>query len=894
MSDPPVTAEAFRVYYPFALDPFQERACASLDVGRDVLVAAPTGAGKTVVGEYAVHLALTSGGKCFYTTPIKALSNQKYADLCARYGEASVGLLTGDLSINSEASVVVMTTEVLRNMLYAGSTTLVGLASVVMDEVHYLADKERGPVWEEVIITLPPSVRLVSLSATVSNAEEFGDWLQTVRGATDVVVEERRPVPLWQHVMVGGRMHDLFVDENQERVNPELVRLSRQSAALAKSGDRRPRRGGTRPRVSERHLTPRRVEVIERLERSGLLPAIVFIFSRAGCDAALEQAVASGVRLTTPAEAEEIDRVTDEVAEMLSPDDRAVLGFSAWRAALRRGVAAHHAGLLPTYKQAVEQLFSRGLVKVVYATETLALGINMPAKSVVLERLVKWNGEQHADVTPGEYTQLTGRAGRRGIDVEGHGVVVWHAGLDPVALGGLASTRTYPLRSSFRPSYNMAVNLVHQVGRARARRLLESSFAQFQTDRATVGQASRRARLEEAIEGYSEAMACDRGDFAAYADMRRRLSETERARSRARKAERSAARDAEVAAWRPGDVLDIPAGRSRGLAIVLAPAVGHGRTANPLVLTEARQVRRLAPGDLRQAPSRVAHVRLPRGFDAKSPPARRELVSSLRAAARLTDRRESSTDVPGDEGTSAAAAELDRLRREMREHPCHDCPEREDHARWAERLWAAQREHGRLTAGLARRQGSIAAAFDRVCALLDSLGYLDADTVTADGQRLRGLFGELDLLAAESLRLDLWAQLRPADLAACVSAMTFQSRGSDGPGAHQMPAGAARTAVESMARVWNDLHALEADHRVDYLREPDLAFARTAQRWASGQSLAAVLSDSDLTPGDFVRAMRQVLDMLDQIAGSASPVVAATARHAVEAVRRGVVAYDVM
>jgi len=495
-------------------------------------------------------------------------------------------------------------------------------------------------------------------------------------------------------------------------------------------------------------------------------------------------------------------------------------------------------------------------------------------------------------VAPGEYTQLTGRAGRRGIDVEGHGVVVWHAGLDPVALGGLASTRTYPLRSSFRPSYNMAVNLVHQMGRARARRLLESSFAQFQTDRATVGQASRRARLQEAVAGYEEAMACDRGDFTSYAELRRRITDTERAQSRARKAERSAARDAEVAAWRPGDVLDIPAGRSRGLAVVLAPALGHGRTAAPLVLTETRQVRRLAAADLRQPPSRVTQVRLPRGVDAKSPPARRELVSWVRAAARLADDG-TGTRPASDATVEEVAPEIDRLRRQMREHPCHDCPQREDHARWAERWWKAQRELDRLTAGLARRQGSIGAAFDRVCGVLDALGYLDENSVTDDGQRLRGLFGELDLLAAESLRLGLWTELSAPDLAACVSAMTFVSRSSDAPVSHQMPSGPARSALQTMQDVWVGLHDLEAAHRVDYLREPDLGFARTTQRWASGHSLAAVLTETDLSAGDFVRAMRQVLDMLDQVAGTAPPPLSDTARSALRAVRRGVVAYDV-
>ena len=881
-------ADEFAALYPFDLDPFQQHACRALDAGRDVLVAAPTGAGKTVVGEYAVHLALTEGGKCFYTTPIKALSNQKYADLVDRYGESVVGLLTGDLSVNSEAPVVVMTTEVLRNMLYAGSTTLVGLRSVVMDEVHYLADKERGPVWEEVIITLPESVRLVSLSATVSNAEEFGDWLGTVRGPTDVVVEERRPVPLWQHVMVSSRLHDLFVDEAQERVNPELVRMAREADRLAKSGSRRPRRGDKRPRTGPGHLTPRRAEVVERLDRSGLLPAIVFIFSRAGCDAALEQAVASGVRLTSPQEARMIDEVVDGVGADLSPDDKGALGFAGWRGALRRGVAAHHAGMLPQFKQTVEVLFSRGLVKVVYATETLALGINMPARSVVLERLVKWNGEQHADVTPGEYTQLTGRAGRRGIDVEGHGIVAWHPGLDPVALGGLASTRTYPLRSSFRPSYNMAVNLVNQVGRQRARRLLESSFAQFQTDRAAVGQAARRSRLEEAVAGYTQAMECDRGDFAEYAALRRAIGDAERAWSRQRRADRAAAREAEVASWRPGDVIDIPGGRSRGLAVVLNAAAGDGRTAAPLVLTEARQVRRLAPGDLRQAPTRIATVRLPRGFDRKAPAARRELVSTMRAAASAAERGNGSPTPHPPTG----ADDIDDMRAALREHPCHGCPEREEHARWAERAWQAERELARLTAGLDRRRGSIAAAFDQVCAVLDDMGYLEGDTVTPHGQRLRGLFGELDLLAAESLRQGLWDDLTPADLAACVSTLTFQSRGADPPTSPRLSSGPGRAAIEAMGAVWVDLHDLEARHRVAYLREPDVGLARTAHRWASGHSLAAVLADSDLTAGDFVRAMRQVLDMLDQVAGAGDPRVSSVARRAVTTVRRGVVGYD--
>ncbi|HEU5108885.1 MAG TPA: DEAD/DEAH box helicase, partial [Micromonosporaceae bacterium] len=478
----------------FELDPFQSQACAALEQGHGVLVCAPTGAGKTVVGEFAVHLALAEGRKCFYTTPIKALSNQKYADLLARYGPETVGLLTGDTSVNGNAPVVVMTTEVLRNMIYAGSSTLDGLGYVVMDEVHYLADRFRGAVWEEVILHLPRWVRLVSLSATVSNAEEFGEWLVEVRGDTTVVVDEHRPVPLWQHMLVGGRMLDLFAGadaDGEAKINPELLRRADDVGRL-QAGWQGPRQRGRRPPPrGSRFRPPSRVDVVQRLDGAGLLPAIVFVFSRAGCDAAVVQCTRSGLRLNTDVEVEEIRRIVDSRTRELPDADLGVLGYWEWREALERGFASHHAGLLPAFKETVEELFVRGLVKVVFATETLALGINMPARTVVLERLVKYNGEAHVELTAGEYTQLTGRAGRRGIDVEGHAVVVWQPGVDPRQVAGLASTRTYPLRSSFRPGYNMAVNLVDRVGAEAARELLEQSFAQFQADRSVVGLARR-------------------------------------------------------------------------------------------------------------------------------------------------------------------------------------------------------------------------------------------------------------------------------------------------------------------------------------------------------------------------------------------------------------------
>jgi ATP-dependent RNA helicase HelY len=803
-------------------------------------------------------------------------------------------LLTGDNTVNSEAPVVVMTTEVLRNMLYAGSSTLAGLGYVVMDEVHYLADRFRGAVWEEVIIHLPPSVSVVSLSATVSNAEEFGEWLSMVRGDTDVVVEEQRPVPLWQHVMVGSRLLDLFVasgSDGQRRVNPELLRYARDEQRFARVGDRRPSRGGHRPRRGAGAYTPSRVDVVDRLERADLLPAIVFVFSRVGCDAAVRQCLDAGVRLTAPEDRDEIRTVVERRCADIPDEDLHVLGYHEWADGLERGLAAHHAGLLPTFKEVVEELFVNGLVRAVFATETLALGINMPARSVVIERLVKWNGETHAEVTPGEYTQLTGRAGRRGIDAEGHGIVLWQAGLEPTAVAGLASTRTYPLRSSFRPSYNMAANLVGQVGRARARELLESSFAQFQADRAVVALARTVRRQEEALDGYREAMTCHLGDFEEYALLRRQIADREAALARQGTALRKAAVAEALERLRPGDVVRIPAGKFSGLAVVLDPGMstsGRGADPRPTVLTEARQVRRLSLVDFPVPVEPLTRLRIPRSFNPKAATSRRDLAATLRAKAPPNGARRR----PRPLSSAAEDEELLALRQRLRTHPCHGCADREEHARWAERWLRLLRETEQLQRRVESRTNTIARQFDRVCSVLESLGYLRGDEVTPAGRRLARLYTELDLLAAEALREGLWDDLDPAELAACLSALSYESRQPDDAVASPLPPGRVRDVLGEMVRIWGDLDALERDHNLDFLREPDVGFANVAWRWASGDSLEPVLTEADLTAGDFVRAMRQLLDLLDQVADAAgdSPL-RDTARQAARSLRRGVVDY---
>ena len=913
---------AFAATLDFPLDDFQERACRAVETGRGVLVAAPTGAGKTVVGEFAVHLALERGQKAFYTTPIKALSNQKYHDLVARHGSASVGLLTGDSTVNGEAPVVVMTTEVLRNMMYAGSRTLEGLAFVVMDEVHYLADRFRGAVWEEVIIHLPESVQLVSLSATVSNAEEFGDWLTEVRGNHEVIVSEHRPVPLWQHMQVGRTVFDLFVEEGgrapgggASRVNPDLVAAIRSISGRSGRGEGRGRgrsgppdryrsRGGRRD-ARDRGGRPgggaTRTEVITRLERDGLLPAITFIFSRAGCEAAVGQLLAADVRLIPDTEGRRVRRVVEERIGVLADEDLSVLGYWDFVEGLTRGYAAHHAGMLPTFREIVEELFTDGRIRAVFATETLALGINMPARTVVIERLVKFNGEQHVDITPAEYTQLTGRAGRRGIDVEGHALVVWSRGLDPAVVAGLASTRTFPLRSSFRPTYNMAVNLVAQVGLDVAREVLETSFAQFQADRGVVGLATTVRRNEEAMRGYAEAMHCDRGDFREYADVRHRLSRLEKEGARERTASRRAEAALSLEALAPGDVIRIPSGRRAGLAVVVQPARG-GRSDGPSVVTADRHLKRITVADVSEPVHPIARIKVPRSFSEKSPAARRDLASTLRNS--VPDDpfpggdgsgRSSSGAAAGARAAEGAAGEAERLRRELRAHPCHDCPDREAHARWSERWWRVRRETAGLQRRISNRTNSVARTFDRICDVLLELGYLDegGSHVADEGQRLRRLYTEKDLLVAECLGSGLWARLTPPELAAVVSALVHEPRGEDTGAVARMPSEAVAETLRSMDGVWNDLVDLEQSHQLTPTGAPDGGLAWAVHRWAAGQPLEVVLRAEGLAAGDFVRRCKQVVDLLGQIADAApDDALRSTAWAAAQGVLRGVVAAD--
>ncbi len=917
---PDTELAGFAAQLAFELDDFQRRSCQALEGGHGVLVCAPTGAGKTVVGEFAVHLALAAGRKCFYTTPIKALSNQKHSDLVRRYGPERIGLLTGDQSINGDAAVVVMTTEVLRNMLYANSAALEGLSHVVMDEVHFLADRMRGAVWEEVILHLPQEVRLVSLSATVSNAEEFGGWIQTVRGDTTVVVDEHRPVPLWQHVLVGKRLFDLFDYRARDGasggrepiVDPELLRHIAHRREADRLVDWRPRgRPGGRPNRNpggrpHAYRPPSRPDVIATLEKEGLLPAITFVFSRAGCDAAVRQCLRSPLRLTTDSERARIAEIIDRRCGDIAESDLVVLDYHEWREGLLRGLAAHHAGMLPAFRHTVEELFTAGLVKAVFATETLALGINMPARTVVLERLVKFNGEQHLPLTPGEYTQLTGRAGRRGIDVEGHAVVVWHPNenTEPAEIASLASTRTFPLRSSFAPSYNMTINLVGQMGPEQAHRLLERSFAQYQADRSVVSLVRAVERGEGMLDEIAAELDADGSDeILDYLRLRANISERERAQSRASRLQRRKAANDALAALRRGDIINITHGRRGGLAVVLQPD-RDSDDPRPLVLTEHRWAGRISSADYSGLSVPLGSMPLPKRVEHRQPRVRRDVASALRSAAAglavPTDRNRSGRRAGPNAPERDIDPELAVLRDQLRNHPAHTMPDREVKARLGERYLRIERENAQTRQKVAAATNSLARTFDRIVVLLTERNFIrdvgGRPEVTDDGRLLARIYSESDLLVAECLRTGIWEGLEPAELAAVLSAVLYESRG-DTPGMSEgvdIPTGRLRRALNQTRRLWTDLRTDERSHRLSASREPDDGFVPAIYRWANTGDLTAALAAADaLSAGDFVRWCRQILDLLDQVRNAApTPALRTVAKRAIADVRRGVVAID--
>lgn len=867
--------------YPFPIDRFQSEAFDALDNGEHVVVAVPTGSGKTVVAEYGIAAALADGRRSFYTAPIKALSNQKYRDLVEIHGDSNVGLLTGDNSINGDAPIVVMTTEVLRNMIYGRSNVLDDLALVVLDEVHFLQDAYRGPVWEEVMIHLPQHVRLVCLSATVSNVEELAEWITTIRGATAAVIERRRPVELENKYLVADKTNDslsflpVFVDG---QMNSEAQRLD-ESGARRGGGRRNSQRGSARAsgnRATRRRLAPpNRVETIELMRQRSLLPAIFFIFSRAQCDAAAKACVDADVSLTTDADRSAISAIVERRLGGIDDADLAVLGFAQFVEQLQRGVAAHHAGMVPPMKEVVEACFTEGLIKVVFATETLAVGINMPARSVVIEKLTKFTGEHHEQLTPGQYTQLTGRAGRRGIDNMGTAIVLWSPWVRFDEVAQLAGSSSFHLRSAFRPTYNMAANLIRTYSSDEAHHLLNLSFAQYQADRDVVRMEARLERRRVVYADLREQCVSEFGDIDEYRLINNREA---RRRSDGREQRIDSIREA-LDDLQPGAVIYVAKGKYRGVAAMTASA-SRKDGMHLTLISKSADLLRVTADDFDEPPTLVGKVVLPRNYSPNRKDYRRNVAHRLRKAKLGQDSR----------ARRRSSQNQDEL---AHRHPVAQDPELREKLNAAGQADRVAREIDDLETRVRGKNQSLAQDFDRVLGLLANYGYVELDSwaLTDAGEMLARTFHESDLLVTEIIRAGLLDGLNAADLASLVSCLVYEHRSPDDPPAPWFSSNDIRHRFRRIAVLSEKLSAQEREAGLSVHRGPDPTFSAIAYAWVAGEGFADVVGDEELTGGDFVRTTKQLIDLLRQVATIAP--TAATRRAAAQAAEiafRGVVA----
>ncbi len=867
-----MTRSAFVEGLGFEPDRFQIEAFDALDAGSHVIVAAPTGAGKTLVAAYAVDRAIADGTRVFYTTPIKALSNQKYHDFVAAYGAENVGLLTGDNSINGEAPVVVMTTEVLRNMLYAGRT-LDRLQAVVLDEVHYLQDSYRGPVWEEVIIHLPRSVQLVALSATVSNAGELAEWMGTVRGDTALVVETRRPVELENHYLVaerGGPKLHMIRTLVSGKANDKGFRFDPDHRGGAPRGAKG--RGNSNRRKDQRHRprakwrTPGRVDIVDELRRNDLLPAIFFIFSRAGCAEAAAAVRDAGLVMTSKADRKQIREIADEHVQGFDAASLELLGYEDFLAALLSGVAPHHAGMVPPLKETVEACFVRGLTKVVFATETLALGINMPARTVVIDKLTKFTGEHHEALTPAQYTQLTGRAGRRGIDTHGQAVVLWSPFVQFEQVANLAASKEYVLRSAFRPTYNMAANLVRRYDEERARQLLNLSFAQFRVDADVVRGAEKLERLRDRKHQQISRLEAEYGPI----DELRAAVET-RVEASADLQDVSFA----LSQIKPGQILEVD-GAVDGHQLpspvtAISVAYRKGRRIKVVVVDDASDTYEINATSLNEPPTVLGAVELPEPYLPHSMTFIHD-VSQAMVRARLVSAKRRKRLGPGTSISSVL-----------------DVPPAA--RKGLKRIDKIDAQIENLVKNSNKQSESLGRQFERVVDLLEDRGHLDGWALTDTGQRLARLYHECDLLLIEALDEGLFDGLSAPEISALASAFAFEDRRL-GPAVELWyPSRELRRRFGALTRIHNDLAKAEKHARLPITREPDAGFMAMAHGWASGGDLSHVLEDEEITAGDFVRTAKLLIDLLRQIAQLAPvPDTGRAAARAADAVFRDLVA----
>lgn len=851
--------------FPFPLDGFQLEAIDALNQGHSVVVSAPTGSGKTLIGEYAIYRALAHGQRVFYTTPLKALSNQKLRDFRAQFGNDQVGLMTGDLTANREAPIVVMTTEIFRNMLYAeldgDEDPLEGVEAVVLDECHYMNDSQRGTVWEESIIHCPPSIQLVALSATVANAGQLTDWIEQVHGPTDLIVSNFRPVPLQFSFCSAKGLHPLL-NEAGTGLHPNC------KVWRAPKGHQRK---GKTPKPPQPEA-PSLGFVVAQLAEREMLPAIVFLFSRRGCDKAVRDLAKAS--LVNEAEAARLLQRVEAFAEN-SPEAVRDGGHAD---ALLRGVAAHHAGVLPAWKELIEELFQEGLVKVVFATETLAAGINMPARTTVISALSKRTENGHRPLMASEFLQMAGRAGRRGLDVQGYVVTVQSRFEGVREAGQLATSPPDPLVSQFTPSYGMVLNLLQRYELPKAKELVERSFGRYLATLDLVDDQARIAELREQLEQIGEtATDVPWEDFEDYEKQRSRLREERRLlRILQQQAEETLAHELTLALQfaSPGTLVSLKAPQLRGAvspAVIVEKLEGPGQYPLLLCLTDENvwivvpchavvcihaelsclQVQNI-PAPMLEHAGELRHGDQPSGG----------LALAVGSMARRHDMHTPQYDLAGE--VQEQSRLVHGLEEELEIHPAHRWGDRRQLKKQRRRMEELEEEIAERQRLLHHRANRHWETFLALIEILRHFGCLDELEPTEIGRTVAALRGDNELWLGLALISGHFDELAPADLAAALEAISTEvSRPDLWSGFPPPPL--AEEALHDLRGLRRELLRLQEHHDVvvPVWWEPDLM--GVVKAWAEGESWSDLIANTSLDEGDVVRLMRRTVDLLAQL-----------------------------
>ena len=859
--------------FPFELDEFQQQAIAALNAGRSVVVCAPTGSGKTLIGEYTIYRALSRGGRIFYTTPLKALSNQKLRDFREQFGAEHVGLLTGDISINRDAPILVMTTEIFRNMLYGTpigevGTSLVGVEAVVLDECHYMNDRQRGTVWEESIIYCPPDVQLVALSATVANSDQLTDWLNLVHGATELIYSDFRPVPLQFYF---GNPKGLFslLDESKTQLHPRL----------------KPKQKGAKPKGA-RPESPTITYVVEQLQQRDMLPAIYFIFSRRGCDKAVEEM--GDLSLVNKREAAELKA---RIEEFLSRNPDA--GRIGQVEPLYRGIAAHHAGILPAWKGFVEELFQMGLVKVVFATETLAAGINMPARTTVISTLSKRTDRGHRLLSASEFLQMAGRAGRRGMDEVGYVVTLQTPFEGAKEAAYLATAGSDPLVSQFTPTYGMVLNLLQTHSLTEAKNLVERSFAQYLATLYLKPQQQAITELTTELTKLDIQLApVDVKALSSYEKLSERLKE-ERRLLKTLQTQAEEVRASEMAEIVPyvtaGTILYLKGKyvqvSSPVPAVLVTKEKGRGQAPYLVCLSADNRWYVATTADVVGLQGDIIQTRVitsiqpPEGLVLKPGQVRRAteetqaIASSIPSTAELTVAPE----------VQAQQQLVDSLKVQLDEHPLRQWGNPSNLLKRHKRRLALQEEINGRQAEYRENQAHHWQEFVNLIEILRAFGCLMDVTPTALGQAAAAIRADNELWVGLALMSGEFDTLDPQHLAAAMCALVSETPRPDS-WTHYKPPEPVIEALAGLRGTRRQLFQMQRRYHVALPVWLEYELVGIVEQWALGVEWPELCANTSLDEGDIVRMLRRTVDILSQIP-HVPPAPDSVKRNAVRAIQ---------